>query len=242
MVTQRPTHRHDRATTNRERGEEDPSHRPSTGGRRQTHCSLQACPHVRPPLSTSHASISHMPITSICHLQALTTCTSSYVSPRSRARRTLELLDIGCRDKLPWQDTHTHCDIRTEAKVQVTADIREWDYGDYEGLTSVQIKEQREKAGEKVWDIWRDGCPGGESPADVTRRLDRLIKDIRTRFHDEAIGKAKGEAPISDVLIVAHGHILRAFAMRWIGRELTDGVSLLLEGMLSLQFFSSSYL
>ena len=117
--------------------------------------------------------------------------------------------------------------------MQITEDIREWDYGDYEGLTSLQIKEQREKAGEKVWDIWRDGCPGGESPADVTRRLDRLIIDIRTRFHDGAIGKSKGEAPISDVLLVAHGHILRAFAMRWIGRELTEGVSLLLEGMLS---------
>ena len=64
----------------------------------------------------------------------------------------------------------------------------------------------------------------------MTDRLDRLIKDIRTRFHNEAIGKPKGEAPISDVLLVAHGHILRAFAMRWIGRELTDGVSLLLEG------------
>lgn len=73
----------------------------------------------------------------------------------------------------------------------------------------------------------------GRSPADVTTRLDRLIKDIRTRFHDEAIGKPKGEAPISDVLLVAHGHILRAFAMRWIGRELTEGVSLLLEGMQS---------
>jgi len=73
---------------------------------------------------------------------------------------------------------------------------------------------------------------GHRSPADVTKRLDRLIKDIRTRFHDNAIGKPKGEAPICDVVLVAHGHILRAFSMRWIGRELTDGVSLLLEGML----------
>ena len=71
----------------------------------------------------------------------------------------------------------------------------------------------------------------GRSPADVTKRLDRLIADIRTRFHDNAIGKPKGEAPSSDVLLVAHGHILRAFAMRWIGRKLTEGVSLLLEGM-----------
>jgi broad specificity phosphatase PhoE len=156
--------------------------------------------------------------------------TTSYVSPRHRARRTLELLDIGCRDKLPWQDERNHAlDIRTNAKVQITEDIREWDYGEYEGITSAQIKERREKAGQPVWDIWRDGCPGGETPAQVTERLDRLIHDIRTRFHDAAIGVPKSDAPVSDVLLVAHGHILRAFAMRWIGRELTEGVALLLE-------------
>ena len=76
-----------------------------------------------------------------------------------------------------------------------------------------------------------NGYEYGRSPADVTKRLDRLIADIRTRFHENAIGKPKGEAPSSDVLLVAHGHILRAFAMRWIGRKLTEGVSLLLEGM-----------
>lgn len=73
----------------------------------------------------------------------------------------------------------------------------------------------------------------------MTERLDRLIEDIRTRFHNDAIGKPKGEASISDVLLVAHGHILRAFAMRWIGRELTEGVSLLLEGD---QLFPFSFL
>lgn len=75
---------------------------------------------------------------------------------------------------------------------------------------------------------------GPRSSADVTERLDRLIKDIRTRFHNSAVGRPKGEAPISDVVLVAHGHILRAFSMRWIGRELTDGVSLLLEGVLCI--------
>jgi probable phosphoglycerate mutase len=44
----------------------------------------------------------------------------------------------------------------------VTDEIREWDYGDYEGLTSAQIREQRKENGEGAWDIWRDGCPGGE--------------------------------------------------------------------------------
>ena len=46
--------------------------------------------------------------------------------------------------------------------MQTTTDIAEWDYGDYEGLTSAQIKQQREERGEPAWDIWRDGCPGGE--------------------------------------------------------------------------------
>ncbi len=61
-------------------------------------------------------------------------------------------------------------------------------------------------------------------------RLDELITDIRTRFHKPAMISGKDDASCADVLIVAHGHILRAFAMRWIGRQLTDGVSLLLEG------------
>jgi len=156
-----------------------------------------------------------------------------YVSPRHRAQRTLELLDLGCHDRLPWQDektVHGKFDLQNKAKVQVTEDIREWDYGEYEGKTSPQIREERNEKGlSEVWDIWRDGCPGGESPKDVSRRLDRLIADIRSRYHEKAMGKSAEEGQPSDVLLVAHGHILRAFAMRWIGRQLTDGVSLILE-------------
>lgn len=89
---------------------------------------------------------------------------NSYVSPRRRAQHTLELLQIGCREKLPWEERRKYQDddIRTNAKVEITQDIREWDYGDYEGITSPQIREQREKEGLGTWDIWRDGCPGGE--------------------------------------------------------------------------------
>ena len=72
----------------------------------------------------------------------------------------------------------------------------------------------------------------------MTKRLDELIQDIRQRFHGPAFEQknktkqppADEEAGDGDVLIVAHGHILRAFAMRWVGRKLTDGVSLILEG------------
>ncbi|KAE8350362.1 histidine phosphatase superfamily [Aspergillus coremiiformis] len=151
-----------------------------------------------------------------------------YVSPRTRAQRTLELLEIGCRERLPWTEARNTEDaepIRTEAKVEITEAIREWDYGDYEGLTSKQIRELRSQNGEPSWDIWRDGCPGGESPEDVIRRLDALITDLRNKYHGPCFDGENGQG---DVLIVAHGHILRAFAMRWTGKPLTD-TSLILE-------------
>lgn len=97
--------------------------------------------------------------------------TYSYVSPRHRARHTLELLGLYCAEKFPWQEQRSftnEADVRTNATVQVTEDIREWDYGDYEGLTSAQIRELRREGEENgngetsKWDIWRDGCPGGE--------------------------------------------------------------------------------
>ena len=67
------------------------------------------------------------------------------------------------------------------------------------------------------------------SPEDVTERLDRLIEEIRTKYHSPIIGKPKGANEPGDVLLVAHGHILRAFAMRWAGKTLQDGPIFLLE-------------
>ncbi|KAI9644373.1 Sedoheptulose 1,7-bisphosphatase [Ciborinia camelliae] len=170
-----------------------------------------------------------------------------YVSPRKRAQRTLELLNVGCASKLPWEESASQQQsptssppIRTSATVEITPDIQEWDYGAYEGITSPEIQAQRQSLGLPPWDIFRDGCPAGESPAQVTARLDRLIHMIRTRYHAPVMGKTKknekevgpGPGPGSgpgDVLIVAHGHILRALAMRWVGKELPDGPTLLLE-------------
>ena len=77
--------------------------------------------------------------------------------------------------------------------------------------------------------IQRSKVASGRSPADVTRRLDRLIADLRRRVHEPAIEAPAGSQAASDVLLVAHGHILRAFAMRWVGKRLEDGPSLLLE-------------
>ncbi|GAB1312286.1 Sedoheptulose 1,7-bisphosphatase [Madurella fahalii] len=155
-----------------------------------------------------------------------------YVSPRRRAQRTLELLNLVAKDQLPWEaHGEPACEgPACEARIEVTEDIREWDYGNYEGITTPQIRELRKQQGlDPNWDIWRDGCPGGESPADITERLDRLIKDIRDKWQAPVLSKPKGEAGNGDVLIVAHGHILRAFAQRWAGKSLVDGPTFLLE-------------
>lgn len=101
----------------------------------------------------------------VCASLKLDFVSTRFVSPRARAQRTLELLEIGCRERLPWNEQRKAEDeepIRTEAKVQITEAIREWDYGEYEGLTSKQIQAMREEKGLGPWNIWTDGCPGGE--------------------------------------------------------------------------------
>ncbi|OAP55439.1 hypothetical protein AYL99_10412 [Fonsecaea erecta] len=155
-----------------------------------------------------------------------------YVSPRHRAQRTLELLNLNCHQPYPWQSqsqsqTTTSSDHEppnhtTSAEVTIDARIAEWDYGEYEGITSAEIRELRARQGLGPWDIWRDGCPGGESPQDIIARVDSLIREIRERYHAKVIGKPKQPGVTGDVLVVGHGHILRAFAVRWIGRPLTE--------------------
>jgi probable phosphoglycerate mutase len=87
---------------------------------------------------------------------------------------------------------------------QLREDLVEFDYGEYEGITTEQIREQR-----PGWDLWRDGCPGGESADDVGRRVDGVI--------DEAL-RADG-----DVALVAHGHVLRVVAARWLEQPAAFG-------------------
>ena len=84
---------------------------------------------------------------------------------------------------------------------EIDADLAEWNYGDYEGLTSGEIRQQRPD-----WNLFRDGCPQGESPADVAARADRLLARLRTLE--------------GTVAIFTHGHIGRVLGARWIGLEL----------------------
>jgi probable phosphoglycerate mutase len=87
---------------------------------------------------------------------------------------------------------------------ETTADLVEWDYGDYEGLTTAQIRETV-----PGWTIWPAGAPAGESPDDVARRVDRVV--------------AQARATVGDTLLIAHAHVLRVLTARWLGLSPGDG-------------------
>lgn len=131
-------------------------------------------------------NLAHMFVFLPLHILSTTNSKQSYVSPRKRAQKTLELLYLGCRQKFPWQEQRDHGEVRTDAIVQVTEDIREWDYGDYEGITSPEIRELRKKQGiggpDGAWDIWKEGCPGGEY-VPLPFCLD-FLKERRLRKHN----------------------------------------------------------
>lgn len=102
-------------------------------------------------------------------------------------------------------------------------DLLEWDYGDYEGVTTAEIRTLRPD-----WLLWRDGCPGGEHPEDVAARCDRVIARVL-----DAIGDGE-----DDVALVAHGHVLRVLAARWLEQPAAFGSRLwLATGSLSVLGF-----
>ena len=121
-------------------------------------------------------------------------------SPLRRARETCELAGYGDR-------------------AVVCEDLREWDYGEYEGLTTPQIRER-----DPSWNLWTDGCPGGEQPAEVGARADKVL---------ERMSGAGGDA-----VAFAHGHILRVVTARWLQMEVAAGSRFALEtGSLSVLGF-----
>ena len=113
-----------------------------------------------------------------------------WVSPLQRARRTCELAGLG-------------------AQADVHPDLREWDYGDYEGITTKEIRQTV-----PAWSVWSHGCPGGEDAAAVTARCQRVIDQLLT---------IEG-----DVALFAHGHILRSLAGTWMEQGACGGKHLIL--------------
>ncbi len=112
-------------------------------------------------------------------------------SPLQRARETCALVGL-------------------DDKAVIDADLVEWNYGEYEGLTSEQIHESA-----PGWLIFRDGCPGGETPEQVGARVDRVIARART---------VEG-----NVALFSHGHLLRVLAARWLGLPVVAGQHFLLD-------------
>lgn len=108
-----------------------------------------------------------------------------FSSPLSRARRTCELAGLG--DRAEFRDG-----------------LLEWDYGDYEGITSAEVHAER-----PGWLLWTDGCPGGESPEEIGARADGMLEELL--------------AVDGTVAVFAHGHILRVLTARWLELAPADG-------------------
>jgi broad specificity phosphatase PhoE len=108
-----------------------------------------------------------------------------FTSPLQRVRRTCELAGYGDR-------------------AEIDRDLVEWNYGDYEGRRTLDIHKERPE-----WQLFYDGCPGGETPADVGVRADRIIQRVR--------------AVNDNVLVFSSGHFLRVFAARWLGLDVAIG-------------------
>lgn len=121
-----------------------------------------------------------------------------YCSPMRRAQQTAKL-----------------------AGVEITSiddDLREWEYGAYEGITTEEIRQDH-----PGWTVWRDGCPGGETPGQVGARADRVLDRVRTLL------------PTGDVALIGHGHQLRVVTARWLGLPPSAGELFRLEtGTLSV--------
>jgi probable phosphoglycerate mutase len=144
-------------------------------------------------VSRRHTGLSDIPLTERGERQAHRlgkhlrgrTYAHVFTSPLQRARRTCELAGFG-------------------SAAQIDPNLVEWNYGQFDGLTTVEILKLR-----PGWELFRDGCPGGESAAEVGHRADRVIARLR--------------ATDGDVLLFSSGHFTRVFAARWLGLDASCG-------------------
>ena len=149
-------------------------------------------------LSGQHTGLTDLPLTERGELNARKlgerlrglAFAQVFTSPLQRASKTCELAGFA-------------------TTAQIDQDLVEWNYGEYEGRRTAEILQGR--AG---WRLFRDGCPGGESPGDVGVRADRVIARIR--------------AAAGDVLVFSSGHFLRVLGARWLGLEPSGGRHFLL--------------
>lgn len=144
-------------------------------------------------LSGQHTGLTDLPLTERGELNARSlgrrlqgvAFAKVFTSPLKRAVRTCELAGFG-------------------AEADTDRDLPEWNYGRYEGLRTKEIQEER-----PGWQLFRDGCPGGETPDQVGVRADRVVERVRN-------------VP-GNVLLFSSGHFLRVFAARWLGLDAKAG-------------------
>jgi len=155
-------------------------------------------------LSGQHTGLTDLPLTArgernasrLRQRLAGLTFAKVFTSPLQRARRTCELAGFG-------------------PVAEIDNDLLEWNYGEYEGRRTSEIRAERPN-----WQLFRDGCPGGESPQQVAARADRAVCRLR--------------AVEGDVLLFSSGHFLRVLAVRWIGLDLTANARLFMLSTASL--------
>lgn len=160
-------------------------------------------------LAGRHTGRTDVPLTEngerrVAHLRGLlqrTKFTHVLTSPLQRARRTCELVGFG-------------------AVARVEPDLQEWDYGDFEGRTTADIRTKQ-----PGWHLFQNGCPRGESVEQISQRADRALAEFR--------------AMDGTIILFSHGHFLRALAVRWIGLPIQKGQHLALDtssvGILSFE-------
>ena len=144
-------------------------------------------------LSGQHTGLTDLPLTErgernarrLGERLARLTFEKVFTSPLERARRTCELSGFG-------------------QAAEVERNLVEWNYGDYEGLRTAEIRAKRPD-----WQLFRDGCPGGESPAQIGARADVVVNRLR--------------AVSGNALIFSSGHFLRVLASRWLGLDSAAG-------------------
>jgi broad specificity phosphatase PhoE len=150
-------------------------------------------------LSGQHTSVTDLPLTA---------------PGRSNARKLgdrLGRLPFARVFTSPLQRATMTCELAGFGRVASSdRDLIEWNYGSYEGLRTAEIRMER-----PTWQLFRDGCPGGETPRQVGARADRVIRRVR---------EVQG-----DVLIFSSGHFLRVLTARWLGLEPAAGALLVLD-------------
>src|SRR5215510_14786981 len=144
-------------------------------------------------ISRQHTGVTDLPLTSQGEAEA------------GRLSKRLEAMKFAAVLTSPLQRAVRTCELAGFGAVaEIEPDLREWNYGAYEGRTSAEIHRERPD-----WQLFRDGCPDGESPDQIGARADRVVLRVR--------------AISGDTLLFSSGHFLRVFAARWLGLEPAAG-------------------